>query len=755
MKIKSFVCLLMTILAFSVLAQGQLPLSVQRFLDEQGHSRQYKAMMSADGDINQFVSPRIMDGIEVVDAFIAIENESVLSSLQKAGVNINCLFDGFVTAQIPLDRLVEVSQIKGVTDVEISRLMTLCTDSTMVATRVDEVMNGLSYNLPDNYDGSGVIVGIIDVGFDYQHRAFRSNDDPSKTRIKRLYNTQDESGHKALYNKMYRIPGSVFFEDEIYALTSDNKANTHGTHTASIAAGSHVNGYGGMAPGADIVMCAVSAIEGNISAVELANSVRYIDSYADSVGQPCVISLSMSTPNGQHDGLDYLSRVVKQTMGPGRIFVIAAGNNGGSYPYAHRVATPSEPFNLMFTSRNSFGGDSTYFYRGILTDIWLRKASTNFYCKFHVLDLTDGKIVWESEELSSEKKIDISELNGYYVINPEADSVGYIRSTPSFVSDGRKYRLEVSAHNLMSSEYTLVDGVKKSRYALGVSVYPRREVSTEVDAWMCMTSARFGSYNGTVTKMDGTTVDNFYAPPSDSCCIGSYAVGDSTISVGAYSARNSYYSLSQRRVVTDDSFTVGDIASFSAYQIEGAGPTGEALPTVCAPGTCVVAAANRYSYLASSAQTVMKTEGSYWGVMSGTSMAAPTVAGIIALWLQAKPDLSVAEIKDIIAETSIKDEFTNGTYHDYFGPNGKIDAMAGMQLILNRMKPILIGDINEDGWINITDITKLISYLLDKDHYIINVAAADINGDGLINIADVSSLIRKLLGNNNLTGQVN
>ncbi|MCR5153172.1 MAG: S8 family serine peptidase [Prevotella sp.] len=39
-------------------------------------------------------------------------------------------------------------------------------------------------------------------------------------------------------------------------------------------------------------------------------------------------------------------------------------------------------------------------------------------------------------------------------------------------------------------------------------------------------------------------------------------------------------------------------------------------------------------------------------------MATPTVAGIIALWLEAKPDLTYEEIREAIAATATKDEFT-------------------------------------------------------------------------------------------------
>ena len=747
MKMKVFFGLLsMLMITFSIHSQSLLPSSVQQFLNERQYSKQYRKMQAAEGDYSRYMPSRFEDGVEVIEAFIAFDDEDVINHLHNAGVIINSIFDGFVTARIPLDQLEAVSVMPGVKDVEIATRLSLCTDSTMHATGVDYLLEGVSHGLPANYDGSGVIVAVIDQGFDIQHRAFRSNDDPSKTRIVRLYNTQVTTGHRAKYNKNAVLPGSVFMFDEIYALTTDRSGNTHGTHTASIAAGSHVNGYGGMAPGADIVLCAIGVIEGSVSSVEVANCVRYVDAYADSVGQPCVMSLSVNTPNGQHDGQDYLSKAINQIMGPGRAFVIAAGNNNGTAPWTHHNASPASPLNLMFTCRNTLGGDSTYYYRGVATDIWMRTMNTNFYYKFHVLDKKSGNIVWESDALSSKTKIDSSVLEPYFTYYSSTDTVGYISTETSFVSHGRKYRLEVSLYNLLCREYSMKNGVRVARYALGVTVYPRRDTYCEIDAWTCNSNSRFGVYRNPVIDIDGTVHDSFYAAPSDSCCIGTYTVGDSTISVGAYSARNSYYSLTQNKVVTDRNYTIGDIASFSGYQAAGAGPTGEALPTVCAPGTCVVAAASRYSYLVNSPETVMKSDdGSYWGVMSGTSMAAPTVAGIIALWMQANPNLSVAEIKEIIAETSVHDRFTMGPKHDQFGPNGKINARAGMELLLKKMKKPLMGDVNDDGVVNITDVTDLIRCLLSHQYSGINVENTDINANGGVDISDLALLINQLL----------
>lgn len=195
----------------------------------------------------------------------------------------------------------------------------------------------------------------------------------------------------------------------------------------------------------------------------------------------------------------------------------------------------------------------------------------------------------------------------------------------------------------------------------------------------------------------------------------------------------------------DRTLTIGDIYNATSYQAEGCGPTGQALPTISAPAVNVVAAGSRYSYFAHNHNnTVMKTDdGCYWGVMTGTSMAAPTVAGIIALWLQANPDLSVAEVKSIIADSAIKDSFTNGANSQHFGPNGKIDALAGMSLVLDRMH-YLRGDVNYDGFVNVSDLTELIDFILNSK----SNKNADFDGDGVVSIYDVTELVDFLLSQN-------
>jgi len=59
--------------------------------------------------------------------------------------------------------------------------------------------------------------------------------------------------------------------------------------------------------------------------------------------------------------------------------------------------------------------------------------------------------------------------------------------------------------------------------------------------------------------------------------------------------------------------------------------------------------------------------------------------------------------------------------------------------------PVVRGDVDADGTINIADVTSLINALLSKDYTVINAANADCNQDGLWTIDDVTTLINYLL----------
>ena len=59
--------------------------------------------------------------------------------------------------------------------------------------------------------------------------------------------------------------------------------------------------------------------------------------------------------------------------------------------------------------------------------------------------------------------------------------------------------------------------------------------------------------------------------------------------------------------------------------------------------------------------------------------------------------------------------------------------------------PELKGDADNDGLINIMDVTVIINYILNKNPSPFSFNNADVNGDGFINMLDVTEIINIVL----------
>ena len=70
--------------------------------------------------------------------------------------------------------------------------------------------------------------------------------------------------------------------------------------------------------------------------------------------------------------------------------------------------------------------------------------------------------------------------------------------------------------------------------------------------------------------------------------------------------------------------------------------------------------------------------------MEGTSMATPFVAGSIALWLEANPQLSYTDVLDILKETSTKHADMEGEAWTPTYGYGLINVYEGLKLALKK-----------------------------------------------------------------------
>lgn len=211
-----------------------------------------------------------------------------IAALEAAGVKVGTQVGDWVTAWVTCDSLGMIGEIPGVTYIEADNVVYPTLDKALPDIGYDAVSD--SPILPMPYTGKGVIVGVVDIGFQWDHAAFRRAD--GSTRIAAAWNQNDSTGTPP---DGY-IYGSLFdTEEEIFA-AHPCAIETHATHVASIAAGSSFgeNPYGGVAREAELVLVdALHTPDGGIYTEGIIDGIRFICDYAAGVGKPCVINLSI------------------------------------------------------------------------------------------------------------------------------------------------------------------------------------------------------------------------------------------------------------------------------------------------------------------------------------------------------------------------------------------------------------------------------------------------------------------------------
>jgi len=637
------------------------------------------------------------------DAFLSVTDEVDLTELRNAGLTITARYDGFITAQVPNSfKPHNLRSFTGVSYASPAISIVTYSDSARYYSHVDPVQNGIGLDMP--YTGKDVIVGVIDCGFDFNHINFC--DSNGNTRVKAVYLPFDNTGRTVMIDRI-QLPGSSFERLEtIQPLTTDDPKTTHGTQTAGIAAGGYKgNGWHGVAPEADIVVCGMP--EGKLNDVRLAHCISFINDYAHRVGKPYVVNISLGTNVGPHDGTSYLDQVFKQYSGPGHVFVVAAGNDGDENVCIHEnIPTKQDTVTVLLSGYN--GGPK----RSGCINAWCKDGKP-YNSRLIVVDSRTGDIVYRSRSLGT------TAIGVAYDFDTEVDTeLGqYYNGTVGFSGS-------IQSNGNASSVMTIDMESKASYYVMGFQYYG---AVMNLDIWTSQ-YAYFRTY-GLPWVSAGT--------PRGS--INDLATTDSVISVGSYNTKQ-YVPLRDGTEYFRHFSKPFEISYYSSY---GPDQNGIARPDVCAPGSVIISSANRYDTQAPNIQ--------YWqpsvfvdGVEYpycpdlGTSMSAPVVTGAIALWMQANPNLSTADVREVLKNTSYKDGQVVTGDRTRWG-YGKLDVNAGMRYVLHIEDKN--GDVNLDGEVNVNDINLVIDIILGGRYDDATRRRADVNNDGEIGVSDLNMII--------------
>ena len=588
-----------------------------------------------------------------ITAFVCISPEEADAVFKKHNCQKRAQWGDICIATIPLAELGALAKEPAVTRIEANQSTSLCVDTTAAVVQALPVYESSPSH--QAYTGEGVVVGVVDIGFDLTHPNF-------------LDNTTGQSRIRAFWDQLSRdtigstlpVGRDYVGAEAISAIrhSTDAPTQTHGTHTMGIAAGSgYDTPYRGIAWGSDL--CVVgNAISANVEYVDSADRYKYTTAtdalglkycfdYAEAQGKPCVVSFSEGYPPYLDDEDSLFAVTLEQLTGPGRIIVASAGNEGVEMTYFEKRPDQQEAgsFVRCFKKGALYRIKSEGETRLVVYGYGNEEGGT----RKEERGMPSDTIAFETAEVPIDTIIRRKIAYG----EDSLTVVAYRDSSRFADHDIWQLLLEADTTlNLLPPLAVVVQGQGK------IEVYGS-------------SSNAFQDHDADDRWRDAVKGRNVFAP---GCFPGVLCVGATTHRL---SIRNA-----QGEVVNGSKET--ETGKIGYYSSTGPAMNDLMKPDVVAPGTNVVASYSSLFHPEKEVVAYSDYEGECypWGVQSGTSMSTPVVAGAIALWLQAKPDLTPQDVREVMLRSCRHPEEKYDYPNDVYG-YGEVDVYRGLLEVLS------------------------------------------------------------------------
>ncbi|MFM2206920.1 MAG: hypothetical protein RL213_895 [Bacteroidota bacterium] len=621
---------------------------------------------------------------EMFSVFIAGDTSKIRVAVQSVGGHIRYFAGNIASAAVPAGRIPELGRSEGILRIEScnTRLQPL-NDQMIINSHAQEVH--LGFNLPQGYQGENVIMGIIDEGIDFTHPDFR--DLFGRTRLKYVWDqtitNTDTSTRPAPYGY-----GKEFIGSRIDTSSEHTDGRySHGSHVAGIACGNglSVNNYKGVAPKSDIIVVKMNLDQPDDGFLSnFVDAVKYIFDRADQEGKPAVINASLGTYFGSHDGKDIQAQAVDYliTQKPGRTLVAAAGNAGNSPIHLQYQVNSDTSFTWLQNPGNGIyiqlWGDSGNF-ENIRFSVGAERIRPDF-------DLL-GRVPFRTAVMQPGILITDTLFDG-------SNRIGIVQSGSEFWNGNWSYEFYIlpdSTQNIAGND---------------TSAYLWRLETTgngSLDGW---------SFNMVFDNLPPATVypgiNRYRRPDARQNIVSSFTCSEKVITVGSYNNRN-YYTNANYAITRDTAIVPGDISGFSSH-----GPTrdGRNKPDITAPGAWVLSCGTQAELnILSALVPEAVAAGRKHKRSSGTSMAAPVVAGVAALYLERYPQATWFDVKRAVLDCADRDNFTSGNLPDNTWGYGKVNAYKTVKGCTVGIDDAEFNDgLHLEVWPNPADQTSHVEY---------------------------------------------
>lgn len=558
-----------------------------------------------------------------VGLLIKYADDATLDRLREIGTEVTVYPGNVAGVRTPAGKVNDVMSAKGVVSGSLMHKMEMHNRYARNYSRMNYVRSGR--DLPQGYDGTGIITGIYDTGLDIQNPNFR--DSTGNRRISEVYSYPEGEGTPNIYSGK-----------NLDAFTTDTEKESHGTHVLGTMSGSFISraegaeDLRGMAPGSEILIATGQGYDSQIL-----DAAFQIGKYSSQSGKKAVMNISWGSNDGPHDGSDEFTFSLNAVADLFDMLICMSAGNERQQPIAMLKDLNEESSTATLVLE--VGSDPEYTCNQAYGPLKIYgRDDTPFEVEIQIIDINnpDRPIYTRNLRENRETYVAAGDFIDEFISGYDSDVVLKEESLfnevykDSFIGGA----LGVDAANGrycadMFACLTAIEGVDSPyRIKIIVKGTPGQKIFaySGSSSWM-----KFNTRLGDRITGEGTN--------------SSIACGPNTLSVGSYvssSPAEAGYGNAKTRT----------ISYFSSY-----GPTldGRYVPELCAPGQVLNSTRNRYLKSGYRVTVTYKDDLSgdnvEYAYSAGTSMAAPVVTGTAAVLRQINPHLSYRDIKRIMIET--------------------------------------------------------------------------------------------------------